>query len=867
VPEWLHDRAKHILRKNPDMPEGEAFAIATQQAHALGKTPKSYGTPTGKHVAKEKYDTPGDDAKTAAWQDKIPGGLSDKKTPWDFPTKSLREGEKVEKEHTSDKHLQREISMDHLTEDPHYYEKLKKMEDKTAAAMLSAFLDELPKTAAYHGSPTANISTLEPRLDPRTGKTSLFTSKHPEHAAIHALLADRATANITHQTKGGKFISGHAITKEDLLPHGYLYELPGSGGELSKATKPTSSKKVTLADVKRMGWTFEKKASTKEYVRIQVDGGLQHHYLNAEKWDHPAGKIEVGEAPEQAARRELIERTGYAVVGKLKPMGRDGVFHVFSAQQVKKVGPPQTEIRWQTKTAAAIPLRSKESIGALVSPSLVRVNTLPSPAPSDQEFGDEKESVKVGYSVSQYSGPLSMGRFKQESYLPPFNAPQLKTAGPPSEVGRVKRASEDLDFYGDSDMPKIKQESHLPPFRMPKLKTAAEKVEKPHELFARAQSVRARMLPVMRREQKKLRALNLTGVPISSVAMGINLPDEGGSDIDLNIGTKNLAATSKKLEAVGFPHTATEHGYNIHKYQTPEGYDVELKVRHQHEVDYQRSAAKRISALSPLEKQQIIAQKYELRGDPAAYKKAKIDFYIKHGLIPPGGDWSKVTPKTAAAYQGSPKHVDVQRALHQFAKRKGVDHNDAIIIGGGALYLHGVRPHMSDVDAIVPGLPKMMKGRQNGFDMDVGPGGDLPREALDYVEMGGLKVQSLPAALAFYKTLNRPKDQQWIQKLEDMARTSGKRTLLKALEKKSAAGMQVSAGKNVGGGNTLAGSSGSAGSILGPPQVKFSPGRQLAKTQNVAKVPTTPPGPTVATIAKPVGYGTPMPGATKTLSA
>jgi len=207
-----------------------------------------------------------------------------------------------------------------------------------------------PKTpAAYHGSPTAGISTLEPRLDPRTGKTSLFTSKHPEHAAIHALLADRATANITHQTKGGKFISGHAITKEDLLPHGYLYELPGSGGELSKATKPTSSKKITVADLKNMGWTFEKKASTKEYVRIQVDGGLQHHYLNAEKWDHPAGKIEVGETPEQAARRELIERTGYAVVGKLQPLGRDGLFHVFSAQQVKKVGPPQTEIRWQVK--------------------------------------------------------------------------------------------------------------------------------------------------------------------------------------------------------------------------------------------------------------------------------------------------------------------------------------------------------------------------------------------------------------------------------------------------------------------------------------------------------------------------------------
>lgn len=52
------------------------------------------------------------------------------------------------------------------------------------------------------------------------------------------------------------------------------------------------------------------KVAGKEYVRIQVKGGLQHHYLNAEKWDHPAGKIEEGETPDQAARRELTERTG-----------------------------------------------------------------------------------------------------------------------------------------------------------------------------------------------------------------------------------------------------------------------------------------------------------------------------------------------------------------------------------------------------------------------------------------------------------------------------------------------------------------------------------------------------------------------------
>ena len=60
--------------------------------------------------------------------DIIPGGLADKKVPADFDPKALAAGIKVELEHTSDKSIAQEIAMDHLTEDPKYYEKLKKME-------------------------------------------------------------------------------------------------------------------------------------------------------------------------------------------------------------------------------------------------------------------------------------------------------------------------------------------------------------------------------------------------------------------------------------------------------------------------------------------------------------------------------------------------------------------------------------------------------------------------------------------------------------------------------------------------------------------------------------------------------------------
>lgn len=62
--------------------------------------------------------------------DKIPGGLAEGKKPSDFPKLKIREGVKVEMEHTSDPKIAEEISMDHLAEDPDYYEKLKTIEKK-----------------------------------------------------------------------------------------------------------------------------------------------------------------------------------------------------------------------------------------------------------------------------------------------------------------------------------------------------------------------------------------------------------------------------------------------------------------------------------------------------------------------------------------------------------------------------------------------------------------------------------------------------------------------------------------------------------------------------------------------------------------
>lgn len=65
--------------------------------------------------------------------DMIPGGKGDKAKPSDFDPEQLKMGIEVEMEHTKDRRLAREIAMDHLSEDPRYYTKLKKVHKEHAS--------------------------------------------------------------------------------------------------------------------------------------------------------------------------------------------------------------------------------------------------------------------------------------------------------------------------------------------------------------------------------------------------------------------------------------------------------------------------------------------------------------------------------------------------------------------------------------------------------------------------------------------------------------------------------------------------------------------------------------------------------------
>ena len=63
------------------------------------------------------------------WIDHIPGGLADHANPLQFSPAALNKGIRVELEHTQDPEIAMEIAMDHLMEDPDYYEKLEEIHE------------------------------------------------------------------------------------------------------------------------------------------------------------------------------------------------------------------------------------------------------------------------------------------------------------------------------------------------------------------------------------------------------------------------------------------------------------------------------------------------------------------------------------------------------------------------------------------------------------------------------------------------------------------------------------------------------------------------------------------------------------------
>jgi hypothetical protein len=106
-------------------------------------------------------------------KEKIQGGLASGKSEESFPPKKVRAGAKVEREHTPDTQIAKEIAMDHLTEDPRYYDKLKKIEKM---AYWAGRADAFAKFSAASSAAPADASSV------RDSGSPVATTHHRDSA-------------------------------------------------------------------------------------------------------------------------------------------------------------------------------------------------------------------------------------------------------------------------------------------------------------------------------------------------------------------------------------------------------------------------------------------------------------------------------------------------------------------------------------------------------------------------------------------------------------------------------------------------------------------------------------------------------------
>jgi hypothetical protein len=109
---------------------------------------------------------------------------------------------------------------------------------------------------------------------------------------------------------------------------------------------------------------------------------------------------------------------------------------------------------------------------------------------------------------------------------------------------------------------------------------------------------------------------------------------------------------------------------------------------------------------------------------------------------------------------------EVKKILHGYLKSKKLDPEKAVLLAGGSMYFHGMKDHITDIDFLHPDLPEMFKKKMGKYELDGGPGKDANPKVWESQKKHGLKIQTPEALLAFYKMLNRPKDQEKIKFLE-----------------------------------------------------------------------------------------------------
>lgn len=127
VEEFYKEGAEELLKRLKVKPE-------QTEVHYLGmwaETEPKHIIRGGRRMKVRRTASAGFRPLTVLVADKLPGGKGDNTKPSEVDQKELAMGIKEEMEHTDDPEIAEEIALDHLTETPNYYSKMKKLEGAT----------------------------------------------------------------------------------------------------------------------------------------------------------------------------------------------------------------------------------------------------------------------------------------------------------------------------------------------------------------------------------------------------------------------------------------------------------------------------------------------------------------------------------------------------------------------------------------------------------------------------------------------------------------------------------------------------------------------------------------------------------------
>jgi hypothetical protein len=472
MPQWIHDRAEHLLAKNPKMEKSTAFAIATQQSHRLGKSPKGYGTKKGKQEAKAKYSKPKKEYKKTP----NPGKLDSPKMPGKpkeasaffsefsaimkvangdeegMRTELTAEDKKAIKSYMkdrpkgeADKEFHALVEERHINPhaaEEHVYDMLG---EKTAAA----FLDELTKIGAEHKDKTPGGKADKKQLsDYPKDQIAMGQKVEMEHTDDPALAREISMDHLEefpdyytrlkrmeHEAEKAKEKTAKVLTqkgREQIKTKNFAIPKGNGPGDTGKyPIHDERHAKSALTYVEQHGTPSEKaqvyKAVAKKYPGLSRESSVPE--LRERVKEKKASSLGFGS--------EFLVRLAFLGGGD----GEDG-----ADRMEAQVGRPKTKLvssaspnpkfrikQAQIPTAPApmgstLPdvqskLKKTQRIGTPDDPNM-GIKPLNALKPPKTASVDVARSLfaKLAFTESQFSGGTGYGRFRQTSMVQPIGA-------------------------------------------------------------------------------------------------------------------------------------------------------------------------------------------------------------------------------------------------------------------------------------------------------------------------------------------------------------------------------------------------------------------------------------------------------------